>query len=137
MAAQATQDSDTSTIGGRSGVVSLASEAFTSGDDESMREAMMAAPAAHQWPAQEAEQSVQALSEGGVGGGSRVVVQNIEMVWAGDDDFDLEDDEGYDDQDGNEDQEGDDDDDAMDTESTISLGADSDDDDELTDFTMV
>lgn len=102
----AAQDGKSTTVlGGRSRVVSLAasaSEAFTSGDEASMAEAMFAVPAAHQGVGQAVAQYVEAVSdEGG---------QTGDESWDGGDDND---------------------DDAMDTDSTLSLGGDYDDDDEF------
>lgn len=95
----------TTVLGGRSRVVSLAtsaSEAFTSGDEASMAEAMFAVPAAHQAVGQAVAQYVEAVSDEGE--------QTGVESWDGGDD---------------------DDDEGMDTDSTLSLGGDYGDDEEF------
>ncbi|KAH8912378.1 hypothetical protein BR93DRAFT_75234 [Coniochaeta sp. PMI_546] len=104
----AAQDS-ISTVYGRNQVLSVASEAFTSGDEASMAEAMFAVPAEHQARGQAVAHYVEGVSDGG---------------------HDTETEEGYDFE-IEEDEyefEFEEDDDAMDTDSTLSVGHRSDDD---------
>jgi hypothetical protein len=98
----AAQDS-ISTVYGRGQVVSVASEAFTSGDEGSMAEAMFAVPAEHQGLGRAVAHYVEGASDGG---------QDTET------------------EDGDEAENGDDDD-GMDTDSTLSLGDCYDDDDDF------
>lgn len=97
----AAQDGVSATLGGRSGVVSVASEAFTSADGDSMRDAMFAVPAEHQGLGQALAHYVDGFSDDGGEDTETEVGDELE--------------EG-------------DDDDAMDTDDTLSLGSDDDDD---------
>jgi len=114
----AAQGSAETTMGRRSGVISLPSEGFTSGDEGSMAEAMLAVPAEHQAIAQAVEQYVEGASDGGE-------ETETETETEVGDEFEAE--EG-------------DDIDAMDTDDTLSLDDDFDgdeDDDEFADFTII
>ncbi|KAB5572024.1 hypothetical protein GE09DRAFT_1054219 [Coniochaeta sp. 2T2.1] len=117
------QDSGASTVYAKSEVVSLDdSEAFTSGDEASMRDAMFAVPDERQGLGRAVEYVVDGVGDGGIGdekGGEGV-----------------EEDEGsyiFGEEEGGEDE----DEDAMDTDSTLSAGDGDQEDDDLSDFDMV
>lgn len=96
----------TATLDGRSGVVSVASEAFTAGSaEDDMREAMYAVPAEHQALGQAVGHYVEGVSDDGRAGETETETE-------------VGDEEGEED-----------DDVAMDSDSTLSLGSGSDDDD--------